>query len=204
MGLKCGSVSAERPWGGGFDEEWGRLRTAAAARVDAELAAEPVARVREPENADSVGAAETREAVLERLSDFRSRVVLVPRDESGGLWTAELGGLHWICAFSSLETLARFADARGDVEREWLFRRLFGARLLDELIPVLDFSGTRRRGMRPRRWRQRWNTPRRSPRRRTGHWPGSPTTTAARLWSSTTSSAAWSRARRACSTSREA
>ncbi|MFE5538741.1 hypothetical protein [Streptomyces sp. NPDC056492] len=123
----------------GFDEEWGRLRAAAAARADAELAAEPVARVREPEHAEPVDVAEAREAVLERLSDFRSRVVLVPRDESGGLWTAELGGLLWICAFSSLETLARFADARGDAEREWPFRRIVGARLLDELIPALDF-----------------------------------------------------------------
>ncbi|QES59002.1 hypothetical protein DEJ51_16810 [Streptomyces venezuelae] len=84
-------------------------------------------------------AAAAREAVLERLADFRSRVVLVPLDERGGLWTAELGGLDWICAFSGPETLARFADARGEAEREWPYRRIVGARLLDEVIPALDF-----------------------------------------------------------------
>ncbi|MFD3467742.1 hypothetical protein ACFWWM_15460 [Streptomyces sp. NPDC058682] len=126
----------------GFDEEWGRLRAAATARVDSRVPVEPVEpapRVREPENAADVDAGAAREAVLERLADFRSRAVLVPLDERGGLWTAELGGLDWICAFSGLETLARFAEARGEAEREWPYRRIVGARLLDEVIPALDF-----------------------------------------------------------------
>ncbi|MEU9301702.1 SseB family protein [Streptomyces sp. NPDC048269] len=55
------------------------------------------------------------------------------------MWTAELGGLDWICAFSGEETLARFAEARGEAEREWEYRRVVGARLLDEVIPALDF-----------------------------------------------------------------
>lgn len=121
-----------------FDEEWGQLRAAATARVNSGAPAEPVARVPEPEPA-AVDAAAARKAVLERLADFRSRVVLVPLDERGGLWTAELGGLDWICAFSGLETLARFADARGEAEREWPYRRIVGERLLDEVIPALDF-----------------------------------------------------------------
>ncbi|MER5984734.1 SseB family protein [Streptomyces sp. NPDC001787] len=82
---------------------------------------------------------DAREAVLERLTDFRSRAVLVPRDESGGLWTADLGGLYWICAFSDEEALFRFAEARDETGREWPYRRMIGARLLDEVIPVLDF-----------------------------------------------------------------
>ncbi|WP_406085566.1 hypothetical protein [Streptomyces virginiae] len=123
----------------GFDEEWGRLRAAATGRVDAGVPVEPAAPAREPKPAGAVDAAAAREAVLERLADFRSRAVLVPLDERGGLWTAELGGMDWICAFSGLETLARFADARGEAEREWPYRRIVGARLLDEVIPALDF-----------------------------------------------------------------
>ncbi|MCX5378239.1 SseB family protein [Streptomyces sp. NBC_00091] len=80
-----------------------------------------------------------REAAQARLADFRGRVVLVPLDARGGLWTAELGGLDWICAFSGEETLARFAEARGEARQEWVFRRVVGARLLDEVIPELDF-----------------------------------------------------------------
>ncbi|MFB7979386.1 SseB family protein [Streptomyces vinaceus] len=79
-----------------------------------------------------------RRAALDRLTDFRGRVVLVPLDERGGLWIAELGGLNWICAFSDVDALARFAAARGEAEREWPYLRITGARLLDELIPALD------------------------------------------------------------------
>ncbi|MCX4627717.1 SseB family protein [Streptomyces sp. NBC_01443] len=108
----------------GFDEEWGRLRTEAAGRAH-----EPVA--------DPFESA--RAAVLERLADFRSQAALVPLDEQGGLWTAELGGLDWICAFSDEEALSRFAVARDDASREWTYRRVTGALLLDEIIPALDF-----------------------------------------------------------------
>ncbi|MFG2877758.1 hypothetical protein ACGFYU_22635 [Streptomyces sp. NPDC048337] len=129
----------------GFDEEWGRLRAEAAQRavavphaVLAEPATEPTAEpVAHPSAADPLAAA--RKAVLERFADFRNRLVLVPMDERGGLWTAELGGLAWICAFSGEEALARFAEARGEAEREWPYRRVIGARLLDEVIPALDF-----------------------------------------------------------------
>ncbi|MFJ4778708.1 hypothetical protein [Streptomyces sp. NPDC088762] len=86
----------------GFEEEWGRLRAEAAQRAIAAphpVKAGPVAR---PGAESAAGAVErpsaeplaaAREAVLERLADFRSRLVLVPLDERGGLWTAELGGL---------------------------------------------------------------------------------------------------------------
>ncbi|KOU71800.1 hypothetical protein ADK61_30210 [Streptomyces sp. XY66] len=76
---------------------------------------------------------------MERLADFRARLVLVPLDERDGLWTAGLGGLDWICAFSDEEALARFAVARGEGDREWTYRRVVGARLLDEVVPALGF-----------------------------------------------------------------
>ncbi|MEU2833613.1 SseB family protein [Streptomyces lavendulae] len=83
--------------------------------------------------------AEARQAAWRQLVEFRDRVVLVPLDERGGLWTAGLGGLDWICAFSDEDALARFAQARGETDREWTFRRVRGARLLDEVVPALDF-----------------------------------------------------------------
>ncbi|MFF2193188.1 SseB family protein [Streptomyces sp. NPDC058157] len=82
---------------------------------------------------------EVREAAEERLAAFRRRVVLVPLDARGGLWTVGFGGLDWICAFSEEGTLARFAEARGEAAREWVFRRVIGARLLDEVVPALGF-----------------------------------------------------------------
>ncbi|WP_407838616.1 SseB family protein [Streptomyces sp. DSM 116496] len=115
----------------GFDEEWAQLRAGAAGRAASAPAVVPVA------ECDPVAVA--RDAALERLTDFRGRVVLVPFDDRGGLWTAGLGGLDWICAFTSEETLARFAEARGEVGREWPYRRVIGARLLDEVVPALDF-----------------------------------------------------------------
>ncbi|MGW7328259.1 hypothetical protein ACWGIU_06510 [Streptomyces sp. NPDC054840] len=109
----------------GFDEEWGRLRAAAAQAADRPTVADP--------------AVEARKAMLERLADFRSRVVLVPLDVRDGLWTVELGGLDWICAFSDEEALARFAEARGEGDREWTYRRVAGARLLDDVVRAVDF-----------------------------------------------------------------
>ncbi|MFD4866151.1 hypothetical protein [Streptomyces sp. NPDC058412] len=126
----------------GFDEEWGRLRADAVERRAGSSPSKPsgpadVGAVVGSVEADPV--AEAREAVLERLADFRSRVVLVPLDARGGLWTAELGGLDWICVFSDEEALGRFAEARGEADREWAYRRVVGARLLDEVVPALDF-----------------------------------------------------------------
>ncbi|WP_279345465.1 hypothetical protein [Streptomyces sp. AP-93] len=117
----------------GFDEEWARLRAGAVQR-----ATERTVGTAFPQAAADP-AAVARDAMLKRLADFRSRAVLVPLDERGGLWTAELGGLDWLCAFSGKKTLARFAEARGETEREWPYRRIVGARLLDEVIPALDF-----------------------------------------------------------------
>ncbi|WP_374775597.1 hypothetical protein [Streptomyces sp. NBC_01310] len=42
--------------------------------------------------------------------------------------------MRWICAFSDEQALARFARAQGDTEREWTYRTVLGARLLDAAV----------------------------------------------------------------------
>ncbi|MEU6892288.1 hypothetical protein ABZ934_10910 [Streptomyces sp. NPDC046557] len=122
----------------GFDEEWAQLRAAAAERAASTAAVMPgAATATATVGTDPLDAA--HEAAQARLAEFRSGVVLVPLDAQGGLWAAELGGLDWICAFSDEEVLARFAQARGEAGREWPYRRVIGARLLDEVVPALDF-----------------------------------------------------------------
>ncbi|MFF9196624.1 hypothetical protein ACF09L_15585 [Streptomyces sp. NPDC014779] len=81
------------------------------------------------------------------VGELRRALVLVPID-SGGLWTAELGGVRWICAFTDEAALARFTRARetarngdtaghGETGREWEYSVLRGARLLDEIVPAM-------------------------------------------------------------------
>lgn len=87
-------------------------------------------------SADEQLAAARREfAVL--LGEFRRTAVLVPSDAYGSLWTADQGGVRWICAFSDEEALARFARAQGDAHREWTYQTILGARLLDVMVPML-------------------------------------------------------------------
>ncbi|WP_405812525.1 SseB family protein [Streptomyces sp. NBC_01520] len=71
------------------------------------------------------------------LGEFRRTAVLVPLDGNGDLWSAEQNGVRWICAFSDEEALSRFARARGDAEREWVYQTVLGARLLDVMVPLL-------------------------------------------------------------------
>ncbi|WP_406095152.1 hypothetical protein [Streptomyces sp. NBC_01013] len=76
------------------------------------------------------------------LGEFRRALVLVPID-GGGLWTAESGGVRWVCGFTDEVALARFAQARnaldggGGAGRSWEFAELRGARLLDEIVPAM-------------------------------------------------------------------
>ncbi|MFE6037372.1 SseB family protein [Streptomyces sp. NPDC056452] len=71
------------------------------------------------------------------LGEFRRTAVLVPLDANGDLWSADQGGVRWICAFSDEEALAQFALARGEAGREWAYRTVLGARLLDVMVPML-------------------------------------------------------------------
>ncbi|MFE4176993.1 hypothetical protein ACFRR7_34000 [Streptomyces sp. NPDC056909] len=75
------------------------------------------------------------------VGELRRALVLVPL-VGGGLWTAEFGGVRWVCGFTDEGALARFAKARdaGDGRvsgREWEFAGIRGARLLDEVIPAM-------------------------------------------------------------------
>ncbi|MEU8889001.1 SseB family protein [Streptomyces sp. NPDC048442] len=84
---------------------------------------------------EEIRAAEREFAAL--LGEFRRHTVLVPLDAHDSLWTAEWGGVRWICAFSDEAALARFAFAQGDAGREWPYRTVYGARLLDVMVPAL-------------------------------------------------------------------
>ncbi|MFI9056988.1 hypothetical protein OH791_18320 [Streptomyces anulatus] len=76
------------------------------------------------------------------VGELRRSLLLVPFDR-GGLWTAELGGIRWVCGFTDEAALARFAEERAAVEgagaasRSWEYAALRGARLLDEVIPAM-------------------------------------------------------------------
>jgi hypothetical protein len=86
-------------------------------------------------------AARKREfAVL--LGEFRRSAVLVPLEEGPGpdgergVLTADLNGVRFILAFSDESALARYAVARGGAGREWVYRTVLGARLLDVAVPA--------------------------------------------------------------------
>ncbi|MFJ6822191.1 SseB family protein [Streptomyces niveus] len=89
----------------------------------------------DPAPFDQMAAARREFAVL--LGEFRRSAVLVPLDAGGDLWSADQGGVRWICAFSDEAALARFAVARGEAGREWVYQSVLGARLLDVLVPLL-------------------------------------------------------------------
>jgi hypothetical protein len=93
----------------------------------------------EPEVVDEAAVARREFARL--LGEFRRTAVLVPFDDQDSLWTADLNGVRWICAFSDEEALARFAVARGDGAREWTYQTILGARLLDVMVPMLPGPG---------------------------------------------------------------
>lgn len=79
-----------------------------------------------------VDADEARAHVLAAVGEFRRSTVLVPiRD--GGVLTGDLGGVRWIYAFTDTDTLTTFAQVRGE-GGEWEYRRVYGARLLDETV----------------------------------------------------------------------
>ncbi|MEU9494747.1 SseB family protein [Streptomyces sp. NPDC048215] len=102
-----------------------------------------------PERAPAAASAEAGQEQLRTarrefavlLGEFRRTAVLVPLDGAGDLWSADLNGVRWICAFSDEEALARFALARGESGREWTYRTVLGARLLDVMVPMLHGPG---------------------------------------------------------------
>ncbi|MDF3298399.1 hypothetical protein P3H78_07085 [Streptomyces sp. K1PA1] len=77
------------------------------------------------------------------LGEFRRTAVLVPLGDGAGpegergLLTADLGGVRFILAFSDEQALARYAVARGEAAREWVYQSILGARLLDVAVPAV-------------------------------------------------------------------
>ncbi|MFE9664084.1 hypothetical protein [Streptomyces sp. NPDC005955] len=76
------------------------------------------------------------------LGEFRRTAVLVPlgdepgSEEERGLLTADFNGIRFILAFSDEQALARYVQARGEFAREWTYRTILGARLLDVAVPA--------------------------------------------------------------------
>jgi hypothetical protein len=69
------------------------------------------------------------------VGEFRRSEVLVPVVD-GSLLSAEAGGIRWLFAFTGLAALERFAEARGEAVPERI--PVYGARLLDQVIPRVD------------------------------------------------------------------
>ncbi|MFF1507094.1 SseB family protein [Streptomyces sp. NPDC058326] len=107
--------------------------------AEADPADPPARTVSASKPPDEVASARREFARL--LGEFRRTAVLVPFDERESLWTADFNGVRWICAFSDEEALARFAVARGEAGREWSYRTILGARLLDVMVPMLPGPG---------------------------------------------------------------
>jgi hypothetical protein len=94
-------------------------------------------------------AAAGKQEFLDFLEEFRHTAVLVPFDDQGALWSAEVGGIRWILAFSDVGALARLARSRRnpDLRRPavnadqgaeaWDVRKVRGSRLLDSVIPAV-------------------------------------------------------------------
>jgi len=83
-----------------------------------------------------------------RLGEFRRSQVLVPLGALPGPdraaeapLTVDMGGVRWILAFTGEAALARYAVARGEGEREWRYRGVWGAALLDAAVPTVAESG---------------------------------------------------------------
>ncbi|CAM5638548.1 SseB family protein [Streptomyces canus] len=69
------------------------------------------------------------------VGEFRRSEVLVPVVD-GSLLSAESGGIRWLFAFTDEAALERFAEARGEAVPERI--PVYGARLLDQVIPRVD------------------------------------------------------------------
>ncbi|MFF8195243.1 hypothetical protein ACF05L_31275 [Streptomyces bobili] len=83
-----------------------------------------------------------RQRFSELLEEFRGTPVLVPLGEGPGpdgergLLSADWNGVRFILAFSDGRALARYARARGEFHREWVYQTILGARLLDVAVPA--------------------------------------------------------------------
>ncbi|KQY37589.1 MULTISPECIES: SseB family protein [Nocardia] len=70
------------------------------------------------------------------LAAFRQAALLVPLTADDRVFFSQVGGVDWLCAFTSIEEYARFMVTRGhlqdngiDADREYRHHWLFGRRL---------------------------------------------------------------------------
>ncbi|MFI6466932.1 SseB family protein [Streptomyces sp. NPDC050538] len=73
---------------------------------------------------------------MARIGEFRRRRVLVPYGENGAALTVEIHGARWLLAFTGEAALARYARARGESDRPWRYRAVWGAAVLDAGVPA--------------------------------------------------------------------
>jgi hypothetical protein len=64
---------------------------------------------------------------------FGDAALFVPLTDDERVFTSEVDGVHWICAFTSVEELARYWARRGGVDprREYRYHTLRGHRLAE-------------------------------------------------------------------------
>lgn len=129
------------------------IRTARAAKAASAASADASADGGRPgrTQVEAVEAAQVqarRRRFLDQLGEFRRAQVLVPMGALPGAdraaeapLTVDLGGVRWILAFTGEAALARYAAARGEAEREWRYRSVRGAALLDAAVPTVAESG---------------------------------------------------------------
>lgn len=94
---------------------------------------------RAPSEADEVARGRREFAAV--LGGFRRRRVLVPYGESGDALTVETHGARWLLAFTDEVALARYVRARGEGDRPWRYRAVWGAAVLDAGVPAVAGAG---------------------------------------------------------------
>ncbi|MFG2118079.1 hypothetical protein [Streptomyces sp. NPDC048710] len=75
------------------------------------------------------------------LGEFRRRRVLVPYGENGAALTVEMSGARWLLVFTDEAALARYVRARGEGDRNWRYRAVWGAAVLDAGVPAVAGTG---------------------------------------------------------------
>ncbi|MEV1019761.1 hypothetical protein [Streptomyces sp. NPDC050264] len=92
--------------------------------------------------AEELDVALRRREFAELLGEFRRTAVLLPlgvepgSDGEQGWLAADFNGIRFILAFSDEYALARYAQARGEYGREWVYQTVLGAKLLDVAVPA--------------------------------------------------------------------
>ncbi|EME22388.1 SseB family protein [Rhodococcus triatomae] len=68
---------------------------------------------------------------------LRDALLLLPVTDDDRILTSTVRGVDWLCVFTDEEQYATYLVARAETASV-RFRRLFGHRILDEILPVLE------------------------------------------------------------------